>query len=259
MIEKAATAIADLGSWQTLAPPKHARQWVDGRSAKEVARRWLGFAPVRMPPEITSALHGHADFGVVEEWRAEPEAKLPFDSFRGEPRNSDLAVYCRDTHGSFLLAVEAKADESYGETVSDCFREALERKIANPSSNGLARIENLAIALFGSRQKGELRVSELRYQLLTACAGALAEAERHQFDRALMLVQEFVTKQTRDEKHRANARDLNSMVARLSHLEVESLESGEIAGPFIVPGRPLVERVPKLYIGKVSMDLRSDA
>jgi hypothetical protein len=41
------------------------------------------------------ALASHKDFSEVEAWKAEPEVRLPFDSFGGEPRNSDLIIQTR--------------------------------------------------------------------------------------------------------------------------------------------------------------------
>jgi len=87
----------------------------------------------------------------------EPEARLPFDSFAGEPRNSDLLVLAHDVHGPYVLAAEARADEPYGETVADAFADALERRIANPRSNVIARIVGTRVLLLGARQPGHSR------------------------------------------------------------------------------------------------------
>jgi hypothetical protein len=258
-LEKSGIEIPDLKAWKRLAPPKSDSQWIDGRSAKEVARCWLAAQPDGLPPEIAEALLAHRDFGPISAWTAEPEAKLRFDSFAGEPRNSDLAVICEDSQGSYLLAVEAKADEPYGETVGSSLASALERRLANERSNGIERITNLAQGLLGERRKGESGVGSLRYQLLTACAGALCEASRLGFDRAVMMVQEFVTDRSDDRKHQENAADLDHFVARLSHLVVRRVKTGELHGPFSVPGTPLLENSPRLYIGKVSSNLRGSS
>ncbi len=67
-----------------------------------------------MPPEVLAALATHPNFGPVLSWEAVPEARLRFDSFAGEPRNSDLVVHAEDASGPYVLAIEAKADETYG-------------------------------------------------------------------------------------------------------------------------------------------------
>lgn len=250
-ISKNGQPITTLEEWQQLAPPKSAQHWVSGRSAKEVARAWLSAPGLEYPSEVQAALAGHPKFGPVLSWECEPEAKLPFDSFPGEPRNSDLAVSAVDSFGAYVLAVEAKADEPYAETVADAFFAALERGIENPRSNGIARIQGLARFLFRPRA-GSPKVGGLRYQLLTACAGAVAEATRRRASRAVMLVHEFITPLTQDINHERNAEDLLRFLHRLGGKSIEGFMDGQLHGPFSLPGASGVE----LYVGKVKRNLR---
>ena len=97
-----------------------------------------------MPTEVGLALASHKDFSEVEAWKAEPEVRLPFDSFGGEPRNSDLIIQARDSNDRFLIAIEGKGHEPFGPTVADALAAAVERKLVNARSNGVARIEQLA-------------------------------------------------------------------------------------------------------------------
>lgn len=255
-IEKAGRKIATLADWETHAGPKSPDQWVEGRSAKEVARAWLEGAGLNLPFDVAQVLAADPSFGPVESWIAEPEAKLPFDDFAGEPRNSDLVVHATDSHGPYLIAVEAKADEPFGETIAEALASALERLLANERSKGLIRIQQLAQALFGARLQGDPAIKNMRYQLLTACAGAICEAERRGYQRALLLIHEFVTAKTDDGRHEANAAALGTFVKRLSHGVTMELRSGSIYGPFAVPGKPLFAGTTKLFIGKVTRDLR---
>lgn len=247
--------ITTLDEWKVLAGPKRSVQWAPGRSAMEAAIAWLESGDA-LPPEVASLLESHADFGPVVEWHAEPEAKLRFDKFKGEPRNSDLAVYARDRHGPYLVAVEAKADEPFGETFADTMAAAAERYIANQNSKGVARAMQLATALFGPRHKGEPTIGKLRYQLMTAVAGALCEAEQHGFDRTILLVHEFVTDKTRDDQHERNTNDLAEFVTRLAGGTRVELKPG-LVGPISVPGQPLVGHGPQLYVGKVVRKIRT--
>lgn len=107
----------------------------------------------RVPSEIQSILTGHRDFGPLGGWQAEPEVRLRFDDFQGEPRNTDLLV-CPQ-HGQFIIGIEAKADEPFADIVAETFTAALERKLENTNSNGIRRVEQLAGALFVKRD-GEL-------------------------------------------------------------------------------------------------------
>jgi len=258
-ISKHDQEISTLEDWKRLAGPKREDQWVDGRSAAEVARAWLESAPSSMPKEVTNTLNSHNAFGQIHTWWAEPEARLRFDKFPGEPRNSDLLVDAHDPFGAFLIAVEAKADEPFSETVADALAAALERRLENSRSNGIARIEQLATALFGSRRRGDPPLKDIRYQLLTACAGVLCESERRGADRAVLLIHEFFTDKTNDEKHAANEIDLDRFLTRLSHGTVRSVKPGRVYGPFAVPGPPLFSTKVKLFVGKATRHLRANA
>jgi len=245
--------------WFELAGPKSDLHWKKGRSAMEAARCWLAVSSPKFPREVSRALATNRAFGKVTKWNAEPEARLPFDKLRGEPRNTDLLVHSRDAHGDFLIAVEAKADESFGETVADALANAVERRLANPRSRGVQRVEQLATALFGPRREGEVALGRLRYQLLTGVAGAVAAAARIGNHRVVFLVQEFRTADTTDEKHASNAQDLNAFLHRLSHGSDPKVESGRVYGPISLPQSDLWDTIPPLFVGKVSCELRQQS
>jgi hypothetical protein len=255
-IKKQNCELTSLEDWARLAGPKSPHQWVDDRSAKEVARAWLEGNGVTLPAEVDAALIAHPAFGPVLSWDAEPEAKLPFDKFPGETRNTDLSVHAQDAHSEYLIAVEAKADEPFSDTIGKTLENALERSLENPKSNGVSRVQALAQTLIGVRQAGDPSVMDLRYQLFTACAGALCKANQLGYKRTLFLVHEFVTKRTLDENHSRNAADLDLFVHRLSQGAIKSIPGGAIQGPFIVPGSPLLSSPRMLFIGKVSRNLR---
>src|SRR5690349_21149004 len=90
----AATKIGSLEEWRTHAPPKKPEvQWQPGRSAMELARRWLAAArDGDVPPEIRSLLASSAAWSDFTPRRAFAEVKTRIDSLRGEPRNNDLVV-----------------------------------------------------------------------------------------------------------------------------------------------------------------------
>jgi hypothetical protein len=84
MIKKNGRTLTSMEDWLIYAGPKSKIQWKDDRSAKESARAWVTAAP-SIPSEIESTLCSHADIDAFHEWRAEPEAQVRFDLFRGEP------------------------------------------------------------------------------------------------------------------------------------------------------------------------------
>lgn len=255
-IIKGTRALTTIEEWEKVAGPKSAGQWKPERSAMEAARAWLEGKGVELPAEVAGVLAAHPAFGPVQTWEAEPEVQLQFDKFRGETRNSDLVVHAVDAHGPFVMAVEAKADEAFDKTLGKKFEETLETLLENPRSNGVARLIQLSQAFLGPQRHGDPPAVALRYQLLTACAGALCEAERRRCSRALMLVQEFISRETRDENHERNAADLDRFAHRISHGSVQSIQTGTIVGPFAVPGTPLFSNEIHLFIGKVSRNLR---
>ena len=251
--------IRTLDEWEKIAGPKRDDQWSPDRSAMEVARAWLSVASPILPADVAAALASNPAFGTVTRWTGEPEVRLSFDKLRGEPRNSDLLVRGHDEYGKFLLAVEAKADESFGETVADALADAVERRLVNPGSRGVERIQGLAAALLEPKRRGEARLGRLRYQLLTAVAGAVAVAVKEGGCRVVFLVHEFRTSKTVDKKHATNARDLDEFVHRLTHGAVPHIEAGTVRGPIQLRPSALFDTIPPLFIGKVASDLRSGA
>jgi hypothetical protein len=248
-IRKGDHVIDGLEGWKEHAGPRSSGHWADGRSAKEAARAWLAVSSPALPPEVEAALASHPDFGTVRRWEAEPEARVRFDGFGGEPANVDLLVRVEDNRGPFVMAVEAKADETFGRTVAGQLAAARKRLESTPLSKGVAPLEQLGEALFGLPAS---EVGGLRYQLLTATAAALAAAVSQDADRAVLLVHEFQTQKTTEKKRRQNAADLERFLEALGAPDPSSVIRGGLAGPFRVPGGPLFEGVPALYVGKAS-------
>lgn len=256
-IRKSGKLIETLEDWESLAGPKTKDQWVDGRSAKEAARAWLEGKSLTMPSEINSALANSDYFGNILKWEAEPEARLKFDDFKGEPRNSDLSVKVIDEMGPYLLTVEAKADESFGQTIAKTYAQATARLLDNPRSNGINRILQLSYIILGMNNENEIQKTSIRYQLLTACAGTLAEAEKHGYGRAVMLIQEFITNKTNDINHKKNTKDLLDFVSLISCGKVQSMDSGAIYGPFRTPGQTTRKSQVDLFFCKTVRNIRT--
>lgn len=255
MIRKGDIVLDALEIWQRLAGPKKSVQWQDHRSAKESARAWLEGDPKgQIPEELLAVLSTHEDFGKVLEWEAEPESLVSFDEYGG-PANIDVLVSGRDERGRFVLAIEAKADESFGPLVGRALTDALERRLASPSSQGLARLEELARHLLGAAQKGRPSLDKIRYQLLTASAAALSHAKQVGATRAVVMVHEFRTPRTKPENHSRNGQDLVLFLKRLGVNDAERVSTGELLGPIAVPGGGRFENPPPLYIGKATRTL----
>jgi hypothetical protein len=177
-IEKLKSPIITVEDWFELAPPqKGLAQWVDGRSAKECAQAWCGGSSgPQVPDEITRLLHSHVD---LQDWRLDrvtPEHRVSFDQW-GEPRHTDIAAWGVDGQGPLCVHIEAKADESFDRRISEVLDGAA-KKIANDvNTNAISRVQGLAKSLLGPGREGLPRLGDLRYQLLTAVAGLLVDAQ----------------------------------------------------------------------------------
>jgi hypothetical protein len=255
-LEKNGALINSLTDWERLAPPKHKSQWVEGRSAYELARAWCGTRGPAVPDGIRKILDSlELTRGLIIE-QAYPEHRITFDSHGGEPRNADLAFVGHVGDSTIAVTIEAKADEAFGKTVAETVATALERAIQNPLSQGVRRVEHLVRALFTSRGDGRPKVSDLRYQMLTATAGTIAFALAEEAATAVLLVHEFVTNKTDDHLHARNLEDFRAFLCRLGTLGPVPSDAATLAGPFVVPGEPLFHHVPPLYVGKVVTNTR---
>jgi hypothetical protein len=182
---------------------------------------------------------------------ATPEMPIPFDLIPGEPRNADIgAVAIRDGE-RIAITVEAKADEPFDKRIGDLLGGAFERTWYGGRTRSVERLEQLVRALLPPRGGHGPHLADLRYQLLTAVAGSLALARCIRAGKAVLLIHEFDTWETKDENLLRNQRDLNAFVCRLTSGIHTQLKSGELIGPISVPGCPLFdEPVPVLYMGK---------
>jgi hypothetical protein len=255
MLTKNGAPITSLDDWHRLARPKDADQWKDHHSAKETARAWLAAGPA-LPRDIHALVESHQDFGFPTSWHAEPDVQLKFDAFPDEPHHTDLFILVKDRHGPYVVAVEAMTDETFGKTIAQERTAAVRRKRLSGRSNGERRIEQLESAIFAARPDELALLGSLRFQLLTAAAGALRAAIDGHCDRAVLLVQEFVTAETKDAKRATNAADLDAFVVRLTSGTISKIAPPHLYGPIRVPGTPLFDRVPQLYMGKVTRDIR---
>ena len=245
-----------LDDWEKYAGPKIASQWVEGRSAYEVANAWCRPRGPAIPADFRRLLESRKETAGLIIDEVLPEHRIRFDDNAGEPRNADLAIVGRTGRHKVAITVEAKADEPFAATVANTFALALERGFMTPRSRGVQRIEGLSRALFSRRQKGQPGIGNLRYQLLTAVAGTLAFAEQQIAPIAVLIVHEFVTDKTDDYRHYENTKDFAEFLHRLGGKPLLSDEVAGIHGPFRVPGTPLFDGPREILIGKVVTNRR---
>jgi len=250
-ISKDNETITSVDDWFRLAPPKgKEKQWVDGRSAKELARAWFPREgePV-IPKELLAALASCKDIGAVKFDQGWPECTVALDDYRGETRNADLLLTGVGSNGPLVVSVEAKADEELGPTLAKQLAHA-----SSPDSKIPDRLDNLCQALFARPYDTEPRLDHLRYQLLTGSVGALMSAAEQQCSAAVFLVHEFIGTATDDEKLRRNEADINTFLSTFSGGDYAELKPGQVVGPFRPRGGG-VSRKLALYIGRAVREL----
>ncbi len=245
MISKKGERILTENTWHRVAGPKSDNQWVDGRSAKESARFWLQ-TNNEFPKLFALPIEQHENFGTITSWSGEPEAKLKFDACGGETRNTDLLLTCEDSFGTFLIAVEAKADESFGSKVASARKQATEYRKVNERSRALERLNEKVDMLFGSEE-----VEHLQYQLLRATSGALRQAERSSIRRVILAVHEFKTDVTIDSNHKRYQTHLDLFLSSLSGGFIPALPADKLIGPVNFIGLDNFPTKPELYFLKV--------
>ncbi len=261
--------IHSFADWERYAlPAERKRHWKTGRSACELGRAWTANGEPRVPLEIALLLDSRCETAgtVIQCGKTEHETQLPFSS-RG-PRCHDLALQGMRDAQVITVCIEAKADESFGGTVS----EELARARQRPASRFADRLEWLSLALLGvpafaDNKQCELSetIAPLPYQLFAAIAGTLLEARQQKAAVAVFIVHEFRTTATIDSKMDENARALNTFLGLLLSANNGAgpdfaMGNGKLVGPISmrkhskhdVPDLP--NHIP-LFIGKIRTDL----
>ncbi|MEH7119223.1 hypothetical protein V7128_17670 [Neobacillus vireti] len=231
--------ISTVEDWGKYSPPAlKERQWIDGRSAKELAKLWICNGVCEIPAELTSLLKSNICLRNIEIDFAIPEYETALDGY-GKGRIHDLLLQGKIGKEKVIISIEAKADEPFGPTIRA-------RKQNNPiNSNIHKRIAHLSRSLFTREDVGHLR-----YQLLYGIGGTLIEAKRREASFALFMVHNFLSPHILEKQYRNNTEDLNNFVSYLLNKET-ILEYGDIVGPIHVPGGENISRDIPLFIGKI--------
>lgn len=203
-------------------------------------------------------LRSRASFSDLQiEW-ATPEYKIRFDKLAGEPRNADVVAVGRGAIGKIAINIEAKADEPFDLTVREVLERGIRKIASDEQTQSIARVQGLARSLLPGRAPSTVELGQIRYQLLTATAGAIAFAIEQEAVAAMLLVHEFHTDKTVPARHAMNAADLDAFVARISGGAIRGIIDGQLAGPIVVKG-PLFSRGMDLYVGKAVRHVRAQS
>ena len=169
--------IIDIDTWFKKCPPMGgAKQWKDGRSAKELARYMTKNYPA-VPDEVENLLLNFTPADSEFEWDAEYVTSFEKHGLgKGEGRNHDGMMVNSD----IFVGIEGKADESLGNLLGE--------ELENASNNKMTRINGMIEMLFDDGAESH---KNLRYQLMTASTATLLEAKERNLSKALLLVLVF--------------------------------------------------------------------
>lgn len=266
--------IRSFDDWARFALPPARRKlhWEPGRSACELGRIWTASGEPAVPRQLTELLESHEGTRgtAILSGITECETPLPF-GIRG-PRCHDLALYAEQNGSAVTICIEAKADESFGGTITRELSAA--RKKAETRKGGNTRfperLDWLTRSLLGlhafeddQRRVPAEAIADLPYQLLPAIVGTLLEAEDRKATKAVFVVHEFRTGKTMDANLDANADALNRflrvfLLANGASVDENfAIENGHIVGPILITPRLVTGKIPcniPLFIGKIRTD-----
>lgn len=249
IVSRCGKTIRSVEEWGVEARPAKAEHWQDGRSAKELAKAWINGSG---PAALTALLDLDRATAGLRIDHAVAEAQTAFDRWPGGKRNHDLLVTGETLGGRITIGVEGKADETFGQTLKS-YAASSQRLIAQGTpTNAHLRLDELTTALVGVTLSRSDVLLPLRYQLFSAVAGTLAEAERHGAQAALV-VHEFITEKTTARLHAANAFALSAFTERLFATRPPAGASSWLLGPFHVPAERWAHL--HLWIGKITTEM----
>lgn len=236
--------IESLEDWRVLASPASGTHWKDGRSAKELALAWMS-GDGQTALELLVA---NGDLRGFEIREAVVEAQVGFDQFPGGKRNHDLLIRGNCAAGPVVVGLEAKADETFGETIAAYRRNAFKIREAGESTSAPERLANLLDDVGQISLDRNPTFGDLRYQLFSGVAGTLAAVERPN-EVAVFVVHEFATTETSAKKRAQNKLALAQFVADVTGA-IPPDEGCWLLGPFGVQAERWRD-IP-LYIGHLT-------
>lgn len=214
--------ITNLESWKTaFIEVDKEKNWEEGRSACTLAKYFTtpnieesnGIKKIK---EYLEAL----GLSNLKFNSAEIEHESRFDSFRGQGRMQDLAIWGESEKGSILTCIEAKVDESFDKSLFKKLEEIEKYLDTHKNSKRRDRIQNLC--------KEYLKVNvddiesgdgnDIRYQLLHYLAGSICEAKCCA-DVVFMPIMVFKTNKYNETKGNSNRDDYDLFIKALDFKE----------------------------------------
>lgn len=247
--------IRSIEDWRELAPPKGGdEQWVDFRSAKELAKAFFRKGYAEMPEELDQFLKEMCNETRYEVIEIIAEKKTKLDNYRGEGRNHDLCMLIRCNDELMTVCIEAKTDEGFSKLIKVKYNYVDK----HPESNQVRRVEGLNESLIPLERQNSDELKSLRYQLFSATSGTLIEAKNQKSARAVFIVYELLFRGLNQNMLERNDEDLKRFLNYMG-LNWETTNAyGKLSNESKVPGNSFVPSNIPLQIGKVVKRLDED-
>jgi hypothetical protein len=221
-----------LGSWRgRLASPD--RQWKRRYSAFEAAVSWeLASKSESGIPEPVANLFRESTYGEPVLMLAVAEHKVDLDGGTAASQ-CDLWAIVNTSAGMLSLAVEAKANEAFGDDVVESW--LIAGKSKESLDNRKRRFDHICLHLPVSDS-----FMPVRYQLLHRCAASVIEAKRFGLSHAAFVVQAFTAPEKSFQDYALFCRALNVPATRgkmaTTSVDRISLSIGWVDCPFAIDG-----------------------
>ncbi len=220
ILDKKNKEITDIKTWKDAFFKSYPKLWKKHRSAMSTSEYWLDKNRVNSLEKKLQKVFPALSIDV-----AYPECPLKFDSF-SNPRENDILAL--DEHHKYLISVEAKTDEEFGDYVFlEAMRNAILEKRKNPSSKQIERL----LGLYKNYFCGDDEILNLMHQLTYWYAGSIAEAKRRKYPNVVLLNQVFIYPELNKEKLEKNHKDFEDFVNLISKKTIKKVACNKIYGP----------------------------
>ena len=235
--------ILTINDWLNYCPPMNPKkQWVDYRSAKEMANFWTQSKNQETFLSYIQTIKNDLKFQC-----AIPEFITKFDNY-DNPRKNDLCIFAEDKSGNVLISIEGKSDEPFGDKYVN---QALISSIITKKSNSKSKKFDRLCELY-QRYNQNTDFFKIRYQLSYWFAGTIDEAFRNNVNSVFLIVQEFHSFKTNQDKIKTNKDDFDFFVKFITNSEYKKINYKNIIGPI---NNEFTKNID-LYIGKYLIELK---
>lgn len=229
-----------------------------GRSAALLWESLFEIEGVYVPQSVYRFFKQTEPFSNINFLESIPEHHSAFDNL-GKGRMHDLLIQAQWEEEKIIIAVEAKVDEPFDNQTIKEYRTTGEATLTSgKNSNKPARISKLIKAIFPEWQHSE--VENLKYQLLQATAGTLAEAKTRNAAKAIFCVLNFKPMEPGldySTKNALNSKNMDDFFRAFTNVATQQMATNQLHGPFYVPGDADIPSDIPLYFLKLEQVFNS--